>query len=137
MYFHTSQRDYAGGVYIYFTSTPQYKIYFCTTSRTNFQTDLPTAKEKVWRITKTRNSEDIRIQIHCNEVEVVNILMSDTTCSVSNWNSYWSRDVRKIHFTSWDTATDFYKSPETGTQGSTEIPVKILPRFLTLFVKYM
>ena len=76
-------------------------------------TSLPAADDKVWRITKTVTS-GIRLQIHCNDVEVLNILMSDTTCGYSSWGVHWNRDrdVEKIFFIDADTASDYYNRPD-------------------------
>ena len=98
----------AGGVTLHFTSPPQYELKYCIYSRSNFPTDLPTEVEKVWRISLTKTS-GIRLVIHCNEVEVLNILMSYSTCSDSSWNNYWDRDVEKIRFDSLDSASDYYR----------------------------
>ena len=99
----------AGDVYLYFTSPPQYQLTFCT-SPTNFPTDLPSKTEKVWTITLSRVSGEIRVVIHCNDKEVLKVVLSDTTCSDSRWSNYWSRDVEKISFASYyDTASDFYR----------------------------
>ena len=98
----------AGGVTLHFTSTPQYELYKCTYSRTDFPADLPTGEEKVWKISLTKTS-GIRLVIHCNEVEVLNILMSYSTCSDSSWNNYWDRDMEKIRFDSLDSASDYYR----------------------------
>ena len=112
--FHTSN-GYAvvGGLRLYFRSTPQYLIGRCTTGPTNFPTNLPSDNDKVWRVTLTRTS-GIRLVVHCNEVEVLNILMSDSTCGNSNWSTNWSREVPKIRFSSlYDTASDYYQ-PQPG-----------------------
>ena len=111
MYFLTSQDNSASRVFLRFTSTPQYWIFSCGTSYTNFPTSVPAADDKVWRITKIPTS-GIRLQIHCNGVRVLNILMSDSTCSSSSWSTAWSQDVEKMYFNQRDTASDFYKSPE-------------------------
>ena len=108
MFFYTSQGYYAARVYLYFTSTPQYEIYRCNSDKNDFSTSLPAADDKVWRITKTTTS-GIRLQIHCNDVEVLDILISDTTCSDGFWGRYWPRDVEKIYFPSDDTASDYYR----------------------------
>ncbi|XP_063692874.1 uncharacterized protein LOC134824828 [Bolinopsis microptera] len=110
--FYTSQEDLAGGLLLYFTSTPKYHIMYCSSDRTNFLTDLPTARDKVyvWRVTLTRTS-GIRLVVHCNEVEVINTLMSDSTCSDSDWSIYLSRSrsIAKIKFHYSETASDFYR----------------------------
>ena len=114
--FYTSGRVHVGEVQIHFSSTPQYYIRFCTSSPTNFPVSLPTEVEKVWRITLNRNS-GIRLLIHCNNVEVVNILMSSSTCRnyPNSFSTYWSRTVGKIWFDPhYDTASDYYRAGETG-----------------------
>jgi hypothetical protein len=108
VYFHSGRRDYAGAVQIYFKSTEQYKLGWCIPTETDFPTTLPSTKEKVFRITLTRNS-GVRLKIHCNEVEVLNVLISGTTCTGSIWSKIWSRDVERIEFRSKDTASDYYR----------------------------
>ena len=111
--FYTSGGDYVGGVAISFSSTPEYYIEDCR-SWTNFPASLPTEVEKAWRITLNRNS-GIRLLIHCNNVEVLNILMSDSTCSDSDWSTYWSRTVGKFGFYPiYDTASDYFRAGQTG-----------------------
>ena len=104
---YTSLEDWVGALFLYFRSPPQYYIGSCSWDDTNFPTNLPPAKDKVWRVTLTRTS-GIRLVIHCNEVEVLNTLMSDSTCGRSGWSTYWSREVAKIMFYSHDTASDYY-----------------------------
>ena len=106
---YTSQVDIAGALTLFFTSPPQYNIGYCNTGYTNFPTNLPSDNNKVWRITLTRTS-GIRLVVHCNEVEVLNILMSDSTCGASSWSTFWSREVAKIKFYSRGTASDYYQT---------------------------
>ena len=101
----------AGGVSLFFSSPPQYRLNYCMTSYNNFPTDLPSETDKVWTITKSKVSEEIRVIIHCNDKEVLNVVLSDTTCSDSSWRDFWSRDVEKIRFhSSYDTASDYYRA---------------------------
>ena len=112
--FYTSQGNSAGGLYLFFYSTPQYYIWYCSyNSNTNFPINLPSDKDKVWRVTLTRTS-GIRLVVHCNEEEVLNFLISDSTCDDSNWSTYWSREVAKIKFHSYDTASDYYQPQPLG-----------------------
>ena len=113
MYSYTSSGWEVQGVHIKFTSTPQYKLYHCNSDYTDFSTTLPDAKEKVWRITRTRTS-GIRLQIHCNDVEVLNIQLSDATCDYSSWENNWCRNVTQIRFSSGDSASDYYKLSHQG-----------------------
>ena len=110
--FRTTQRERAGGVYMYFSSTPQYYLSYCST--TNFTSNVPSEVDKVWRITLDKTA-GIRLKIHCNGVEVVNVLISDNTCDKSYWRKYWSRDVEIIYFYPSDNASDNYRAVKTGT----------------------
>ena len=105
---YTAQGDKAGGVHLYFTSTIQYLISWCI-SYTNFPTELPSDNNKIWRITLTRTS-GIRLVIHCNNKEVLNVVISDTSCSQKDKFSNWNAEVAKIMFSSSDTASDFYRA---------------------------
>ena len=106
----------AGGVILHFTSPPQFELKDCTTSRNNFLTAIPTDTNKVWTITLTRTS-DISLVIHCNEVEVLHFVLSDTTCNyelrwmgkVYKWSHFWYKDIRYIRFDEDDTASDYYR----------------------------
>ena len=113
VYLYTSQGDSAGGLNFYFTSNYQYRIMYCSSARTNFPTNMPPDNNKVWRVTLTRTS-GIRLVVHCNEVEVLNTLMSDSTCGDSEWSTNWSREVAKIKFRSSDTGSDYYQ-PQPGS----------------------
>ena len=111
--FHTTRGERAGGLEISFYST-RYWLDYCN-SWTNFPSNLPSEVEKIWRITLDKTA-GIRLQIHCNGVEVLNVLMSDNTCSYSDWRYYWSKDVENIYFhPSHDTASDYYRTGQTGT----------------------
>ena len=104
---YSAEGEYAGVVYLYFTSPPQYSLHWCGPD-TIFPTTIPSATDKVWRFTLTRTA-GIRLVIHCNDVEVLNFLFSDTTCiSKSSWSTIWSRDVATILFRSDGTAPDYY-----------------------------
>ena len=91
----------AGGVQLDFKSTPRYLISRCTLW-TNIPVTLPSATDKVWRITLTKTA-GVRLVIHCNNVEVLNALLS-STCS----SGVWSNDVTGIVFES--SACDYYRA---------------------------
>ena len=116
LHFHTLRGDNAGGIEIYLSSTPQYFLKDCSLSRTNFQNNIPSGEDSIWRITKTNTSENIRLQIHCNDVKVVDIMLSETVCTEkSKWSTYWGRHAGKIAFSPADTASQSYRSFNTGT----------------------
>ena len=104
--------NFLAGIKLNFASTLQYQLHWCSSSWTNFPVTEPSANDKVWRITLTRTA-GIRLVIHCNDVEVLNTLFSEATCSYSGWSKAWSRDVAKIKFPSDDTASDYY-GPQPG-----------------------
>ena len=98
----SSTGSWAGEVQFKLTSPPQYYVVLCG-DWTNFPTDLPTTTVKVWRLTVIK-SDNLRVQIVCNEKEVLNIVLLYSTCI-----SQWRRDVAKIQFWSSDTASDYYR----------------------------
>ena len=108
VWFFNAQDEPAGGVILIFSSPPQYKLGWCNTSYTDFPTTLPSETDKVWTITLTRSSGAPSLVIHCNNKEVLNVMLSDSTCSSSDWRDYWSKDVEKIKFLS-HTASDYYR----------------------------
>ena len=104
VWFLTDLRYPAGGVGLYFSSPPQYMLVRCKTW-TKLTTDLTFETDKVWTITRSSDSGKIRVVIYCNDKEVVNVVLSDTTCSESGWSTYWSTGVKKIYFNSNDKTT--------------------------------
>ena len=108
-FYNSGSGSYVGGVYLYFSSPPKYYLEWCSDSKTEFPIELPPETDKVWTIFHTRTSDETGIAVHCNNVEVLNVVISDTTCSDSDWNSIWSKDVDYTHFYSFDTASDYYR----------------------------
>ena len=82
-----------------FSSTPKYTINNCMREKSeeNFQTSLPSESEKVWRFTLFKTPE-YRLLIHCNDVEVLNFVMSNESCVRDWWRRTWGRDVAKMKF---------------------------------------
>ena len=110
MTFLTAAYNSVGELWLTFGSPPQYTLTRCT-GDINFPIDLPSETDKVWTISLTRNSGEIRVVVHCNNKEVVNVVLSDTVCtSFDQWNTYWSRDVEVMWFASQDTASDYYRA---------------------------
>ena len=106
--FFSASKTYAGRVEL-ITSTLQYHLHTCTTTWTILPVTPPSVADKVWRITLTKTA-GVRLMIHCNDVEVLNKLFSDATCSNSEWSKYWNNDVTMIKFYSGDTASDYYRA---------------------------
>ena len=111
VYFYDAQGSRVGGVSLKFSSSVRYWLSSCSRSWTDLLTTLPLETDKVWTITLTRSSDTPSVVIHCNNNEVLNVVMSDIgTCGISNWRQYWSKDVEKImFFSSYDTASDYYR----------------------------
>ena len=79
MMFYDDGEDLIGGIYLFFTSPPQYYIGYCSTSKVDIP-NLPSETEKVWTITFTRTSDVVTLVVHCNEVEVFNVVISYSIC---------------------------------------------------------
>lgn len=118
--FFTATEYPAGGVWLLFTSTAvQYFLYGCTISFANFPTNPPSSSIKIWKITLNKTPE-IRIKIRCNGIEVLNMLLSERTCTRASWSSYWERrDLEKIRFSVVDNASHYYGPCNLGTQANT------------------
>ena len=109
---YTAGGHIAGSVYLYFNSPPQYYLAYCTKSDTVLPSTLPTDINKVWVITKLPG---YRITVQCNGVTVLDITMSDDTCTDSRWREYWTRRrIKKIKFYYSDTASDEYRAEPPG-----------------------
>ena len=80
----------------------------CSAGYTRFPATLPTETEKTWTI--TYNYTDKRLVLHCNGVQVLNMLLS-SACDYSDYYSrtYWERKPTQIKFDSlFDSASDTY-----------------------------
>ena len=116
VFFYTAKLDF-GGSFTIKTGRSKFNFGSCHSSQTriDFPTQLPTATDKIWKITKTRNSEsEIGIVINCNDVEVLNVPISKSTCGENTTDfliSRWRRVVEIINFGMYDTASEFYWQP--------------------------
>ncbi|KAL5247614.1 hypothetical protein ACHWQZ_G019481 [Mnemiopsis leidyi] len=100
--------DFAGYVVIVFPYPPKYQLGGCNEFQT-LPATLPTETNTVWRITLSRTSGGRRVVIQCNDVELVNVVVSETTCNETNWSTIWKKDVTGIFFNALDTASDQYR----------------------------
>ena len=94
-------------VALYFSSPPQYGLWECNTYSKNFPAALPSQTDKVWTITRTTGTP--RVVIHCNDKEVLNVVLSDTTCNESDWSTTWTKDVEMIDFYFCCDTTYYYR----------------------------
>ena len=93
--FDNADGAYAGGFVIIFETPPLFGVEYC--GQWIKHLSLPSKTEKVWRITQTTNSGIIGITLHCNNVEVANIVISET-CTDDRWRRYYTRDREKYAF---------------------------------------
>ena len=106
--FFTAKPEITGAVRLFLSSPPQYRLDYCFYTRTDLPTSLPQETHKIWRITLIRTSS-LRLLIHCNNKEVLNVVLSDTLCSnYDEWIDHWTH-VRKIEFFSSDSISDYYR----------------------------
>ena len=47
--------------------------------------------------------------VHCNNVQVLNVVINGATCDKSDWRDFWSKDVDSIKFSQSDTASKYFK----------------------------
>ena len=106
------------GLSIYFTSPPQYRISDCSRERADFPTALPSEQDKIWRVTIVwRSSSAIQLQVHCNNVVVLDFMVSSSTCTYSGWSGAWSqKKVNMIALPTDDNASDQYRAYNPGNQ---------------------
>ena len=114
----------ARGFKIYFTSSPFFYLYNCMVDsdlnfveRMEFSTALPSAVEKIWRISLSKTS-GYQLIIECNKVEVLNMLLSN--CNHPSASDIYRSDSKftGIFFPPPDTASDFYSTdPYTPVTG--------------------
>ena len=48
--------------------------------------------------------------ITCNDKEIANVVLSESTCDDGEWTTTWNRDVEKITFLAYDTASAYYRA---------------------------
>ena len=101
---YTAAGSYIGGIRLEFSNPPEYYINYCINYWTPFPVTLPVEQDKIWTITRTASA----LKVECNGVEVLNFLFSESTDS--RCVTWWSWDVGKIKFSSFDTASDAYLS---------------------------
>ena len=110
VHFYSAQEDHVSAISLYLWSPPEYRLFSCSTSSTLFPTDLPSETDKIWTITKSSVSGAPRVVIHCNGKEILNVVMSNTTCSDESWSTRWSKKVDMIKFDNLnDSASDYYR----------------------------
>ena len=113
LFFNHQEKD-AGGFRLFFTTPPQYRFEYCTISRIDLPTDLPTEADKIWTMIVQRESDTTRMVVNCNGKEILNVVFSGTVCDDGTWSNKWTRKAEKIKFigSRTDTASDFFRASQ-------------------------
>jgi len=82
-------------IFFNFASTPQFYLHLCIWDNQDFPNPVPTDDIKIWEIQKMPGP---RIVIICNGVKVLDFTLSEETCYLSGWESFWNMDVERIAF---------------------------------------
>lgn len=107
--FYYEPDEVAGGISIDLSSArnPQYWLTHCSTTRTDFPTELPLREDMIWRVTLSRRTS-VGLILHCNGMQVLNVTLSHLTCS-SEWSAHWNRRVSLIRFHQSDTISVLFR----------------------------
>ena len=104
--FHDKDGGYArSAVIIDFGTHLRYRITSCS-DYTPFPVTIPTETEKTWTI--TYNYTERRLVVHCNGVQVINVVVSDSACTPGVRRKYWDRKFTQMEFLKSDNASDSY-----------------------------
>ncbi|KAL5272008.1 hypothetical protein ACHWQZ_G000266 [Mnemiopsis leidyi] len=87
LYFFKDQNTPSGAIVLDFRSPPLFNLNGCTSRRRQFQAALPSESFKVWKITLSRDSGIRDVMIHCNDVEVVKLSLSNEVCGENAWST--------------------------------------------------
>ena len=103
--FYDDNDEWAGGVEIRFYSPIVYYVGNChLSSSTHFPDSLPAETDKTWKISYDQAA--LSLTIYCNEVEVLDVILSDV-CTRDGWRSSWEqRKPTKMKFSPSDDASD-------------------------------
>ena len=82
-----------------------FMLYSCMTEFDDLHTNPPNAVEKEWEIARLPGP---RVTIHCNNVKVVDLLMSASSCDKNIWSSSYNEEMTKFRFCTCDTASYSY-----------------------------
>ena len=109
MFFNEYAYNPAGEIKLFFNSPPQYQIVDCKNGRFSLpKTCPPSRSQRIWRITKNKDSNGKQLLLHCNDLLIVEIPIS--SCPNESLKDAWKQDVTKIAFhTTADTASQYYR----------------------------
>ena len=106
----------AGSFQVKFADQPSYYLGECSGSWVPLSEDLPVEMAKTWSIKRTVTNiynKIIRVEVSCNEVQLLNITLDETICDSSEldrpWRNNWERQAASVLFPEADTASNFYR----------------------------
>jgi hypothetical protein len=110
IYFKDSGGSSAGGIIIKISPSNRevykYNLHTCRSTSDNFQNTPPSEDIKIWRIAKHTGP---RIEVHCNDNHVLDLVVKDSVCTSQNWKG-WNKKTSRITFDgTMDTAPYFYR----------------------------
>ena len=108
LYFLSADGNRSGAIVIRFSQKIEYTIARCLKSFHGIQEVSPNVTDNIWKVTLNKTT-DIQLQIHCNNVKTIDMVISDETCGRSEWRTFWSMVTEKIRFQANDTASVFYR----------------------------
>jgi len=118
LYFWKNEGSYdalAGGLSIKLEKIPVYWISYCSEEYRDLLNTIPDVTERVWKIALTR-SAGTRIVVHCNDVLVVDVVLSDSTCEDDTYKKYYSVvGIDRVEFDEHDTASVSYSASDIDT----------------------
>ena len=80
-YFYDKNGNYAGAVWIYFSTDIQNNLgWYKNYTPFSLTLSVPVEGQRIWTI--TYNCVELIVVIHCNGVQVLNVLLSDSVCTV-------------------------------------------------------
>ena len=108
----TKQGDQIGGVNLTFNTQLEVRISKCYVFlQEQPLTNVPGTVEKWWRLTvSSEGTSQTRLQLHCNEVEVMSVVLSDVKCSGGEGGV----EGGSIEFLIGDSASEFYRPYKPG-----------------------
>ena len=98
--FYSPQQEYAGQIDISFSAPPHYYLHQCLSSPdpADLQINFPSERDKILKIARIRDQEEnsVRLQVTCNDKEIVDVTLSNETCKARGWSTVWNREIAII-----------------------------------------
>ena len=103
--FYDKVNSEAGSLKIAFRTPIKYSLGSCA-NLADFASVLPAAPDKNWTI--TYNTTELSVALQCNGKQVLNVMLTDSVCTNSDWRDVWEKEPTQIEFDMFDKASDSY-----------------------------